>query len=170
MSVTQSPSLRLFFTLLLHSHRHPLRASVAQSGELPMGSCVCAGLCGVPAMWEMISPEVLHEQEGPAGVYHELHGKAGSWGAFGKTFERGLCGDVVIDQCCDLSTAGENVGAASHPQDRRWKQLWCFYSGKAPLALSCWGRQLLWGRGSRVPLNLSFDGIQQLQSWGWFRF
>lgn len=73
MSVTQDPSLRLFFTLLLHSHRHLLRASVAQSGELPMGSCARAGLCGVPATWEMIS-EVLHEREGPA-VSHKLHGK-----------------------------------------------------------------------------------------------
>lgn len=98
--------------------------------------------------------------------------KAGSWGTFGKTFERGLCGDVGIDQCCDCSTTGQNVGAASHPQDRRWKQLWCFYSGKAPLALcpavgeSCAsGTWISW-----VPLNLSCDGIQQLQSWGWFRF
>lgn len=35
-----------------------------------MGSCAYAGLCGVPAIWEMISLEVLHEYEGPA-VYHE---------------------------------------------------------------------------------------------------
>lgn len=81
MSVTQTPSPRLFFSLLLHSHRHLLRA-VAQSGELPMGSCACAGLCGVPVMWGVISSEVLHKHEGPAGIYRELHVKVRVLGGF----------------------------------------------------------------------------------------
>lgn len=89
--------------------------------------------------------------------------KAGSWEAFTDIPERSLCAGVGIGQCCDLSTAGQNVGAASHSQDRGWEQLRCFYSGEA----------LLCGPGtwvSGVPLNLSVHDVQQLQSWGWFRF
>lgn len=89
--------------------------------------------------------------------------KAGSWEAFTDIPERSLCAGVGIGQCCDLSTAGQNVGAASYSQDRGWEQLRCFYSGEA----------LLCGPGiwvSGVPLNLSVHGVQQLQSWGWFRF
>lgn len=82
MSLSQAPSLRLFLTLLLCSHRHLPRASVAQSGELPMGSWACAGLCDIPATWEMISSEVLHEHEGPAGVYRELRGRGRVLGGF----------------------------------------------------------------------------------------
>lgn len=47
-----------------------------------MRSCACAGLCGMPAMWETISSEVLHEREGLAGVYHELRGKGRVLGDF----------------------------------------------------------------------------------------
>lgn len=82
MSVIPAPYSRLFFTLLLHSHRPRLRASVAQSGELPMRSCACAGLCGMPAMWKAISSEALHEHEGLAGVYHELRDKGRVLGDF----------------------------------------------------------------------------------------
>lgn len=85
--------------------------------------------------------------------------KAGSWEAFADISERTLRADVGIGQCRDLSIAGQNVGAASHSQDRGWEQLWCFYSGKA----------LLYAPGtciSEVPLNLSVCGVQQLQSWG----